>query len=165
MLGYAYRNSRHFAEEKAALTRSLEILPENGQSQFFLAELELHGGDANKALAMFEAIDDPGHGGFRQVGRILALEALHRHAEAQPLLAELVKAAGTENPLFVGDTYAQLGDIDRAFAYYEDALQHHDVALIDIIGSPYIDNVRRDPRYGALLHRMHLIDEDDHERR
>jgi serine/threonine-protein kinase len=158
-LGYAYRNSRRFAEEKVAMERALAIAPGDGEILYFLAELELHDGDANKALAMFDAIGHPAEA-FRRAGRVLSLEALHRHAESQAELAEHVKLDGKEAPLFVGNTYAQLGDIDRAFPYYEDAFAHHDVAVIDIIASPYIDNVRRDPRYAALLHRMHLIDED-----
>jgi TolB-like protein/Tfp pilus assembly protein PilF len=159
MLGYAYRNSRRFTEERAALTRVLAIDPKNDMALYFLGELELHGGHAQKALAMFDTIGHP-LDGFRRAGRVLALEALGRHAEAQAALAEHVKLDGKEAPLFVGNTVAQLGDVDRAIAYYEDAFAHHDVSVIDIIGSPYIDNVRRDPRYAALLHRMHLIDED-----
>ena len=163
-LGYAYRNSRRFAEEKVAMERALAITPGDGEILYFLAELELHGGDANKALRMFDAIGPPADG-FRRAGRVLSLEALHRHAEAQAELAKHVKEDGKELPLFVGNTYAQLGDVDRAMAYYEDAFGHHDVAVIDIIASPYIDNVRHDPRYAALLYRMHLIDEDARERR
>lgn len=159
LLGYAYRNRRRFAEAKTALTRSLQIWPQNTGAQYMLAELELHEGRVVKALAMFDAIQPPSDP-FRMAGRVLALDALHHRAESRAALVEMVKAMGEENPLFVGNTYAGLGDVDRAFFYYERAFAHHDVALIDIVASPFIDNVRRDPRYAALIHRMKLIDDD-----
>ncbi len=158
-LGYGYRGQRRFAEAKAAFTRALEISPKDGMVQYFLAELALHEGHAEQALKAFDAIGHPWEG-FRLAGLVLALEALGRHAESRAPLAELEKSSADENPLFVGNVYAQLGDVDRAIMYYERAFAHHDVALIDIIASPYIDNVRRDPRYAALLHKMRLIDDD-----
>ncbi|MGZ3438218.1 MAG: protein kinase domain-containing protein, partial [Polyangia bacterium] len=158
-LGYAYRNSRRFAEAKAAFQRSLEIFPQDGMVQYFVAEIEMHEGHVEKALQAFDAIGHPWEG-FRLNGRAVALEALGRRAESRAALAEIERIAADENPLFVGNTYAELGDVDRAFYYYERAFEHHDVAVIDIVSSPWIDNVRRDPRYAALVHRMRLIDDE-----
>ena len=157
-LGYAYRATRRFPDEKAALTRSLEIAPLNSGAQSFLAELELDAGHTQEALAMWNAIK-PDEDPFRLYGRVLALEALGRHDESQAELARLVKLDGDENPTFVGCTYARLGDVSRAIDFFEKAFAHHDVAFIDTLASPYLDAVRRDPRWVALLHRMKLIDD------
>ena len=157
-LAYGYREARRFDEERAALVRALEIDPRDVIAQTFVAELELHAGHTAKALALFDAIPDSGLG-FRLVGRARVFEAMHRPAEARAAVAELVTKAKNDGPYFVGCGYAAIGDLNRAFESFEEAFAHGDVALIDVAASPWLDDVRRDPRYPPLLRKMGLLDE------
>jgi eukaryotic-like serine/threonine-protein kinase len=154
-LAYGYREARRFEEERAALKRALEISPEDSLSQAFVAELEIHDGHFDEALALFDANPDRT---LRLVGRAWVLDRLHRSAESRAALAELEEIAN-DGPFFVGNAYALTGDLDRAFRHFELAFEHGDVALVDIAVSPWLDNVRRDPRYPPLLRKMGLLDE------
>lgn len=52
--------------------------------------------------------------------------------------------------------FAILGDMDRAFEYLERAYHERDGELTWIQTEPAFDNLRSDPRYASLLHRMGL---------
>lgn len=52
--------------------------------------------------------------------------------------------------------YARVGDKDKAFAWLERAYQEHDALLILIKVDPIWDDLRFDPRFENLLHRMGL---------
>ena len=78
---------------------------------------------------------------------------------AQALMNELRTRSTTE---YVGGTYAgisaaYLGDPDTAFNYLEDAFNDHDPIIIQLKYSPAVpDNLRSDPRFQSLLHKIVL---------
>jgi hypothetical protein len=47
-------------------------------------------------------------------------------------------------------------DPDRAVAWLDRAFERHDKDLLDVAADPLLKNLRSDPRYKALLHRMKL---------
>ena len=55
-----------------------------------------------------------------------------------------------------GEIYAQLGDRDRAFAALERAWEIRDGGLMDIRNDPALDPIRGDPRFEAIVKRMHF---------
>jgi hypothetical protein len=106
-------------------------------------------------LALWNANPDAG---FRLVGRAWVLDRMHRRAESRAALAELEQKTHEGGPYFIGYAYALLGDLDPAFHYFDIAFEHGDVAVIDVVMSPWLDNVHRDPRYAALVRKMGLLD-------
>ncbi|MEO6114033.1 MAG: hypothetical protein ABIP07_06270, partial [Sphingomicrobium sp.] len=50
--------------------------------------------------------------------------------------------------------YAQLGDLDNAFASLDKAVEVRDPGLQSLKRDPFLDPIRRDPRYASLLKRL-----------
>ena len=69
-------------------------------------------------------------------------------------LAELRERDGDIANFQYGLIYAQLGDKDAAFAAMERAWQVRDSGLLDVKVTPYLDPLRDDPRYAALVKKV-----------
>ena len=69
-------------------------------------------------------------------------------------LAELRQRAGDFENFNYALIYAQLGDKEAAFAALERAWQVRDSWLLDVKANPYLDPLRADPRYAALVRRV-----------
>jgi hypothetical protein len=55
-----------------------------------------------------------------------------------------------------GVVYAGLGDSDQAFFWLDKAADDRDPDIIMIQVEPLLDRLRADPRFTALLRKMHL---------
>jgi serine/threonine-protein kinase len=69
-------------------------------------------------------------------------------------LAELRKQDGDFGNFDYAQIYAQVGDKEAAFAALERAWQVRDSRLLSVKISPYLDPLRSDPRYSALVKRV-----------
>jgi hypothetical protein len=49
-----------------------------------------------------------------------------------------------------------LGEIDEAFAWMDRAIDEIDPMMAPIKSYPFLDPIRSDPRFGALLRKMNL---------
>jgi TolB-like protein/Flp pilus assembly protein TadD len=58
--------------------------------------------------------------------------------------------------LYIAGIYVGLGDIDNAFLYMNRAVDEHNDRLIYLAVEPLADPLRSDPRFQALLARIHL---------
>ena len=52
--------------------------------------------------------------------------------------------------------YAGLGDKDRAFEFLDRGYEEHSAGMPFLKADPFWDNLRTDPRYEDVLHRMGL---------
>ena len=69
-------------------------------------------------------------------------------------LAELQQRDGDMANFQYAQIYAQLGDKDAAFAALDHAWEVRDSGLLDVKVNPYLDALRSDPRYAALVKRV-----------
>lgn len=74
-----------------------------------------------------------------------------RRADAEALIARMRATNGDAMSYQYGQIYAQLGDTDRAFAAFDKAVEVRDSGLVQFKRDPFLDPIRHDPRYGALL--------------
>lgn len=55
-----------------------------------------------------------------------------------------------------GEIYAQLSNSSQAFAELDNAVRAKDSGLSLLKVDPFLDPIRNDPRYGALLRRLNF---------
>jgi hypothetical protein len=86
----------------------------------------------------------------------LALGQAGRVAEARGVLGRLheIARAAYVPPSSFAWTYYGLGDVDHAFDWMDRAVDGRDYMMIPIQSYPFLDPVRNDPRYLALLKKM-----------
>jgi len=85
-----------------------------------------------------------------------ALAAAGRRAEAERLLGELARSAERRyiDPFWLGVVHAGFGEPDRAMDYLERAAD--DLSFHMLMSYPFVDPLRRHPRFVALMARMGL---------
>jgi TolB-like protein len=90
---------------------------------------------------------------------VLAYDALGRKAEADAALANLEKQHADDDAYGIGQVYANRGQVDQAFGWFDRAYRQHDFGLLSMKIDPLIEkNVRSDPRFDAILRKLHLLD-------
>lgn len=86
----------------------------------------------------------------------LALGQAGRTAEAREMLERLhgIAAAGYVPPTAFAWTHYGLGDIDDAFVWMDRAIDGRDDMIIPLSAYPFLDPIRADPRFTALLRKL-----------
>ena len=54
--------------------------------------------------------------------------------------------------------FARLGEIEEAFRWLDEAVSKQTAFVMHVKVHPWLDSLRSDPRYGAILMRMNLAD-------
>jgi tetratricopeptide (TPR) repeat protein len=89
---------------------------------------------------------------------VLAFDALGRKGEADVALANLEKHHANDNAYEIGLVYANRGELDQAFGWFERAYRQRDTYLFNLMVSPRTKSLRSDPRINALLRKLGLLD-------
>jgi TolB-like protein/tetratricopeptide (TPR) repeat protein len=92
----------------------------------------------------------------RLTGEAFILARRHDSAGALRKVEELQKAYHDAASYQYGEIYAQLGDNDRAFANLEHGYAIKDAGLSGLKTDPFVDPIRSDPRFAALLRKMNF---------
>ena len=81
-----------------------------------------------------------------------------RPEEARAILSGLLQSSegGRAYPMKLGGVYAVLGEKEKAFEWLEKAYEERSGYLPSIVSDFVFDSLRDDPRFRALLKRMHL---------
>jgi serine/threonine protein kinase/Tfp pilus assembly protein PilF len=106
-----------------------------------------------EALAEARRETDPG---FHQQGLALAYYALGNKKESDTELTESIAQFQAEGAFQIAEVYAYRGETDRAFEWLNRAYAQHDSGFSIMKGDPLLKNLEPDPRYNALLRRLHL---------
>ncbi len=90
------------------------------------------------------------------LGLTIALSG--EHAEARALLEHLhaSRSKAYVPPTSMAWVYLGLGDIDNAFEWMDRAVEERDDMIMAIKSYAFLEPIRSDPRYLALLSKMHL---------
>ena len=140
-------------DARLAYGKLLELNPEDWGSHTQVAIIMLQQGQAQEAWLELDLEVDPQQ---QEYGRILALSALGREAEAQQRLAVFIEQHQSWAAFPIASIYAWQGDIDTAFNWLEQAYQQHSGLLSTILLEPLLAPLHDDPRWGDLLDRMNL---------
>ena len=145
--------SGDLAGAEQALHRSLEISPTLSSSHLMLGEILL--ADGRREAALTEMVAETPDGG-RYPGLSFVYFALGRRAESDRALAQAAREFGNLWPYGIAEAHAFRGEPDRAFEWLAKAYDARDPDLMFVKDDPLLVSLRGDPRYGALLRKMHL---------
>lgn len=158
-LGDILINSRRYDEAMSQLRKTLEMDPNFGHAHFYIGRILALKGRCKGAIASFkEAIRLTG-GLVLAIGWLGATYAqTDERNKALKILQELIRKSegGQVCSISIAVVYFGLGEIDKAFEWFEKAINERDTLMIYIKGYPEFDILHSDPRFKALLKKMNL---------
>lgn len=155
-LGTWYYCQRQFEPAALEFQKLIGLYPTYRPAQIMLGWTRLQQGRFAEAIQGFEKARqlDDSPADIAALG--LGLAKAGKKTEALQLLSELQKRAAQEyvSPFDFATIYLGLNDRDQFFAWLEKAYQEHSNYLIYLKRDPMFDEVRADPRFGAMLARI-----------
>jgi TolB-like protein len=153
-LGNAYYRAGRNEEAVAELSEVARRFPRASTVHYRIGLVRLAQHRAAEALAEFnlEASEV-----FTHLGPPLALDALGRRGDSDAILKEvLASPAATDAAAYqIALIYANRGDADATFHWLQRALAQRDAGMHWMKFDPLLKGVRADPRFQALLVKMH----------
>jgi tetratricopeptide (TPR) repeat protein len=155
-LSWTLYSAGRFPEALAANRKALDLNPEGREDYYFQATLvSLAKGDPAAALVEIES----GEKIREHCGCLmLAYDALGRKIEADAALANLEKNLADNYAYPIGRVYADRGELDQAFRWFERAYRQRETTLWWVKVDPLLKNVQADPRFDVFLRKMNLLD-------
>jgi len=152
-LGVAYFADGKYAQAESAFRKSLEIKPgasytHNGLALVLLEERRLDAALEEMRLESSES--------WRLQGLAIVYSAMHRRAESDAALAELVRKYADDAPYQIATVYAYRGEVDDAFGWLERARASRDATLSGIKADPLLRALAHDARFKELLLKLRL---------
>lgn len=146
--------SRRYREAIEDVGKADAIAPGNPARIGIAGDSWLLLGDIQKARAEYAKI--PSDDYLRLTGEALAAARSGDRRAAQVEIAKLRELFGSSVSYQYALIHAQLGDKDRAFAELSNALAERDPGLFGLQTDPFLDPIRSDPRYAALVEKLNF---------
>lgn len=150
----AYYEMGRFSDAASAARKALELSPAMPGVGGFLGLLQLRSG-AEPAAALAE-IDRDTDQENREICRALAYHLLGRKVDADAALARVEETYAASSPYAIALIHAERREIDQAFHWLDRAYEQHDDFVLELKVDPGLTNLRDDPRYRLLLHKLKL---------
>ena len=147
-------SSRRFAQAIDAAHESLELSPNSSQVHYLLAMFFVALNDFAKAKAEYERL--PAGQPLRMSLEGVAAARSGDKAGAERTIARMRQLFGAAYSVQYADIYAQAGDNERAFAELDNAWRAKDPGLAEMKSDPFLDPIRNDPRYAALVRKLNF---------
>lgn len=154
-LAYLLQADGQLEESERDFRELLRVNPSLAGGPAGLAVTLLLMGRHDEALAEAERDVDPR---YRDAVLPMIDWALGRKAESDRVLLKAERKYGAANPYLFAQAHAYRNETDAAFQWLDRAYRQRDVALLSIASDPLIRNLRRDPRYAAMLETLHLVE-------
>ncbi len=148
------RSVRRYPQAIEAGRKALELAPEVRNAHIYIGDALLLLGQPGKAKAEYEALG--ADNGFRLAREAIVAARTGDVAGAKLTMARLRQKDGESYSYQYGEIYAQLGDRDRAFVELDNALKVKDAGLIYLKSDAFLDPIRDDPRYAALITKLNF---------
>ncbi len=157
-LGYCYCLTREWDRAITQCRTALELDPQSW-AHILLGSCYFHMGKQDDAIrAMETQAQVLGRSSFALGNLGWVCASTGRTAEALKLLEELQERAHKQyTPSWsVAVIYAGLGEMDKAFDWFEKAVDEHNPLMLHFHVHPNYDPLRTHPRYSVLLRKMNL---------
>jgi TolB-like protein/Tfp pilus assembly protein PilF len=153
-LGNALASAGNLAEAESVFSKILELNPRFPAVYINLGEILILKGEPEAALAVIQRESSEVWQGY---GLSLAYQALAREDEATAALQAFIRDYGSVGAYQVGVVYAFSGAIDQSFEWLERAYAQRDGGMTSLLTDQFLENLHADPRWEALLEKMHLL--------
>lgn len=145
---------RRYGDAIEAGRKALQVSPKLTHAHIQTGDAFLLLGQPEQAKKEYEELDADNP--FRLARLALLAARIGDRAGAERAMGQLRQQAGASASYQYGEIYAQLGDKDRAFAEFDNAITAKDSGLDYLKVDPFLDPIRNDPRYAALLRRLNF---------
>lgn len=146
--------ARRFSDAVGSARRSLALEPSQERMLGFLGDALINQGQTAAAEAEYRKI---GPGSWRRpFGEAIVAARAHQPSQAEEKLKAMENLVGDTAHYQYGEIYAQLGLPELAFNELNLAWEVRDPGLAALRVDPFLDPLRRDPRLGALEHKLGL---------
>jgi tetratricopeptide (TPR) repeat protein len=153
-LGEALVWARHANEAQAPFNEAKVLDPDETSVYGWMGYAYLTAGDFQNARKACERTG----GSNRYICLAMAYDKLGRHADADAMIAKLQQLVGDQDSLFSAMIYSQRGDIARAMDWLDLAVRQHDPYLEYIKTNPFLDPLRKEPRFQAIERELKFPD-------
>lgn len=161
VIGWAFYFARRYDEAIEQCRKILELDPHFARAHIYLGRALVQKGMFDEALAAFQrgialSGDSPTY--LAELGHAYAVAG--RLDEAQHVLASLEEQRRRRyiSPYGIATIHMALGDLDRAFEWFDKACADRAFYLVFLNVEPAVDRLRDHPRFATLLRRVKLIE-------
>ena len=156
-LGTYLSANGQYEEARHAFRRELELVPDASETiQINLGTIDLLDMKPQQALLRFQATQDEL---TRNTGIAMAEHSLGHAETSERAVSDAVARFREKAPYRIAMMYAWLGDKEKAFASLDLAYAQREGLLAQIKFEPLLASLRKDSRFGELLHRLNLPEE------
>jgi tetratricopeptide (TPR) repeat protein len=152
-LGIEYYYAGQLDMAKRTFRELLELNPKFRGIHTMISGIYLREGKVDSAL--LEIINET-ETGFQLYGSARAYFASGQLARADSFLHAFINEFSPVWDFQIAEVYAFRNEPDKAFEFLESAFMQKDPGFLLIRVSPFLDNIRQDPRYRELLKRVNL---------
>ena len=153
-LAGAYGSAGHYELAMEARRVELVLDPDNEFAKWDIGTILLLQGKVSEALQHFNDNVDARHP-LHSHGKALALHALGRNDDARAELAKLLEFEGNPDApnvaWFIGTAYAWIGEVDKAFSFFEKQREEASWIFSSVGESPLYANLPDDSRWQPFL--------------
>ncbi len=148
-----YYYADRLEDAEAAAKKCIELQPNRWAIHYYHARILLQQGKVDEALAAIELEEDRGW-------RLhIFTEIYFRKGELQKsnaYLLDLITEYQDEMAYQIAESYAIMGDENKAFEWLEKAYQLRDVGLNEVLAEPRFRKLHNDPRWTQLIDKLNF---------
>jgi TolB-like protein len=155
MLGQALFYAHHYLESVTAYNDAIALEPRTARTYGFRGLSYYQLGDFDRARLSCESKSEAWEGLWCLA---LVYDKLGRHADAEVALAKLTAFFGDPAAYQNAEIYAQWGNRMKSLEWLDMALHVRDPGVVLMITDPFVDQVRKEARFQAIVRALKFPD-------
>jgi TolB-like protein/Tfp pilus assembly protein PilF len=155
-LGRAYRDARRYQESIDQCKKTLDLDPDFAMAHWCLGVSYVAEKRYAEAITEMQRANDVGESPIYTYGVGYAYAAAGNKVKARAVIDALKQRADqTYMPAyFIAAIYGALDEKDQAFAWLQRAYDERDPQITYLLLDPFVDPLRSDPRFNALVRKV-----------
>jgi tetratricopeptide (TPR) repeat protein len=156
VLGRAYRDARRYQESIDQCRKTLDLDPDFALAHWCLGVSYVAEKQYAEAIAEMQQASAVGESPFYMYGLGYAYAAAGNKIKARAMIDTLKQRVDQSYmpAYFIGAIYGALDEKDHAFAWLQRAYDERDPQISYLLLDPFMDPLRSDARFNALVHKV-----------